>query len=202
MYYKEILLTDRDYTNKRYEAERIVQKRWADQYLDFWFKNRTIPFRKPLYDLAIRHPKADWEVIINRLNQEQVEYTNLLDRSTCPVCGKNIVQLRFNYSEVNGCYSYINGSCSYGRTFYYKDTFLRLEMLTETLDKFVRDQFIANLRNIGPKGLPDIVGKKNNILHFVEVKDIEEKPSEEQLYWLNWLCRVGKGISYVIRVSR
>lgn len=201
-YYSEGIIFDGTYKNRRGEAEKIAQEKWAKVNLDAWFANRQVPFHKPLYEIAHRFNDLDWNGINEQLLTEQEKYSTFTSYKKCPICGNSIITRKFNFTEIHGCYSYINGTCSYGMTYYHQETLHRIEIINQCLDDKIKNIFIKELRENGAKGLPDIIGHKNNVLHFIEVKDFIERLSQEQIYWLDWLGKHEFGKSIVLRVKK
>lgn len=200
--YSEIIIYDEAYHNARGQAEKVCQQQWATKYLDSWFANRNVPFKKPLYEIACRVDTATWASVLQQLALEQESYKSFFPLKICPTCGRHTTIRKFNFTETNGCFGYSNGTCLYGKTYYYKETLSRIDLINKLVPSVLKDKLIRELCKSGPNGLPDIVGIAGGVLYFVEVKDIYEKLSQEQIHWLNWLGKFkDEGMSFLIRVT-
>ncbi|AGX86284.1 hypothetical protein Cenrod_0151 [Candidatus Symbiobacter mobilis CR] len=143
-----------------------------------------------------------WAGVLQQLALEQESYKSFIPPKKCPVCGNYTKIRKFNFTEINGCSGYANGVCLYGKTYYYQETLARIDLIDRFVPSELKNELICELCKSGPNGLPDIVGFADGVLHFLEVKDISEKLSQEQIRWLNWLGKYkDDGMSYLIRVT-
>lgn len=187
--YKEIIISDDSYKNKRGEAERVAFNNWISKELDIVFKNNIVPFHKPICEIVQGQKIVKWNGFMSHLYKSQENYRLFIDLmpDKCPQCGVEIENEReYNYTRIAGCKLYDYNKCSFGQTFYRETTFFRLGLLESSLSLFELDKLLERIEKYGANGMPDFVGLKNNVLYLIEVKDIKEKIFNKQHDWLNW----------------